>query len=211
MPYLAVQIAAESTTLSPVSLCVRFVCILPVRVQAALRTKPSIDVSLCKVRSSHYLCIFCLPSSHPSFVPLTLSFDLSGVDVQQNSLLIKTAIELETTALKERRAFEAKQMQRHEETGLLDRQAEATGTRKQKQKQEQVRQHMNSTCTTYLTWSLRFAPSAQKEHGGKAPAQPRLGGCTTRAAGAPGRPVARAERVQPKPGQARDPAVPRTP
>ena len=64
--------------------------------------------------------------------------------MQQNFCLTQTAIKLETTALNERRAFEAKQVQRREETGLLDQQAEATGTRKQKQKQEQVCQHENS-------------------------------------------------------------------
>ena len=53
--------------------------------------------------------------------------------------MTETAIKLETIALKERRAFEAKQVQRREETGLRDQQAEATGTRKQKQKLKQVR------------------------------------------------------------------------
>ena len=53
--------------------------------------------------------------------------------------MTETAIKLETIALKERRTFEVEQVQRREETGLRDQQAEATGTQKQKQKLQQVR------------------------------------------------------------------------
>ena len=84
-------------------------------------------------------------------------------DLQQN--IKKVPIELEPTALNERHAFGAKQAakmtqqaQRHEETGLVEQQqAEAPGTPKLKDKQVRTaREEGCSTCTTRLTWSLRF-------------------------------------------------------
>ena len=78
----------------------------------------------------------------------------------------KMPLQLLPTALNERRAFEAKQAakmtqqaQRHEETGLVEQQqeAEAAGTPKLKDKQVRVaREELLRTCTTRLTWSLRF-------------------------------------------------------
>ena len=68
-------------------------------------------------------------------------------DLQKN--IKKVLIELEPTALNERHAFGVKQAakmtqqaQRHEETGLLKQQAEATGTSEQKDKQKQKGQQL---------------------------------------------------------------------